>query len=325
MPIISVIVPVYNVETYIHRCVDSILAQTFTNYELILVDDGSQDHCPAICDDYAEKDGRIHVIHQENGGLSAARNSGIDIAKGDYLTFVDSDDMIHPRYLEVLINNIQKTGSEIGICQFVSFTDAIEWQSVEEYNETCITAVDACRKIYERISDGFLYVVACGKIYSRSLFQNIRYPVGRLHEDQFVTYKLTYMANNVGVVNCPLYGYRNNPTSIMNSNFSVRRYDDLDGLYEAKEFFLRNGEDTVVSQIQKRINWTIAANSFQARKNGIYKDLDKNYRMSIRKATKVLVDEWGLDDAEYFIYQFYPDYIKRRSIMRKIKSMFIHA
>ena len=325
MPKISVIVPVYQVEPYIHCCVDSILAQTFPDYELILVDDGSPDRCPAICDAYAEKDGRIHVIHQENGGLSAARNAGIDMAKGEFLTFVDSDDMIHPQFLERLINNLEKNNCGISICQLRSFTDDIEWQPVKECRETCLSQVDACVKIYERPGDDLSYAAACGKVYRSELFQDIRYPVGRLHEDQFVTYKLMYAANKVGVVNDPLYGYRETPASIMNSTFSIKRYDALDGIFEAKEFFQRRGEDVVVDQIQKRINWTTAANSFQARKSGIYHQIRDCYKISKRKALEVLVKEWGQNDAEYFVSQYYPNDIKCRSIMRKIKSMLMRA
>lgn len=325
MPQISVIVPVYNVESYIHPCVDSILAQTLTDFELILVDDGSPDHCSTICDAYAEKDDRIHVIHQENGGLSAARNAGIDIAKGEYISFVDSDDVIHPRFLEILINNLGKNNCGISTCQLLSFTDDIEWQPVEERSETCLTAVDACRKIYDRPSDDFSYAAACGKVYRSELFENIRYPVGRLHEDQFVTYQLLYAADKVGIVNEPLYGYRETPSSIMNSTFSIKRYDALDGIMGAKEFFAGKGEDAIVEQIQKRINWTIAANSFQARKSGIYDQINDRYKISVKEATEVLVNEWGQNDAEYFIYQFKPNYIKRRSFMRKIKSMIVRA
>ena len=325
MPQISVIVPVYNVEAYIHCCVDSILAQTFPDFELILVDDGSPDHCPVICDGYAEKDDRIHVIHQENGGLSAARNAGIDMAKGEFLTFVDSDDVIHPQFLERLINNLEKNNCGISTCQFLSFTDDIEWQSAKEPGETCLTAVDACVKIYERPGDDLSYAAAWGKIYRCELFQDLRYPVGRLHEDQFVTYKLMYAANKVGVVNEPLYGYRTNPTSIMNSTFSIKRYDALDGIVEAKEFFQSKGEDAIVDQIQKRINGTTAANSFQARKSGIYHQVKDCYKISKRKALEVLVKEWGQNDAEYFVSQYYPNDIKCRSIMRKIKSMLMRA
>jgi len=325
MPKISVIVPVYNVEQYIHRCVDSILAQTFTDFELIMVDDGSPDNCPAICDEYAEKDDRIHVIHQKNGGLSAARNAGIDKANGDYLTFVDSDDVIHPQFLELMINDLLISMNDIAICQLFSFEKSIIFERIDNCLVNYLSAIEACKRIYIRSENNFLFVTAWGKLYKTELFQNIRFPIDRLHEDQFVTYKLLFAANQVSLINEQLYGYRNNSTSIMNSKFSIKRYDDLDALHEAKTFFLDNREPMIANQVQTRINWTKAADSFFARENSIYNKIKKEYRISIRKATKVLVNEWGLDEAEYFIYKFYPNYIKCRSIMRIIKSMFNHV
>ena len=199
--LISVIVPVYKVEKYIHRCVDSILAQTFTDFELILVDDGSPDNCGKICDEYAEKDNRIHVIHKENGGLSDARNAGIDWAfansDSEWITFIDSDDWIHPKYLEALYNAVKETGCEISICGYEETTgdspkvDDINLQAVIVSTEDffCEHNVNA--------------VVAWGKLYKKELFREIRYPVGKLHEDEFTTYKLLFQYENCAFVNQP--------------------------------------------------------------------------------------------------------------------------
>ena len=182
---ISVIVPIYKVEKYLHRCIDSVLAQTFTDFELILVDDGSPDNCGKICDEYAEKDNRIHVIHKENGGLSDARNAGIDWAfansDSEWITFIDSDDWIHPKYLETLYNAVKETGCEISICGYEETTgdspkvDDINLQAVIVSTEDffCEHNVNA--------------VVAWGKLYKKELFREIRYPVGKLHEDEFNT------------------------------------------------------------------------------------------------------------------------------------------
>ena len=123
MPTISVIVPVYNVEIYLHRCVDSILAQTFTDFELILVDDGSPDNCGAICDEYAKKDSRVRVIHKENGGQSSARNRAIEAAQGEWIHFVDSDDLIHPQMLEILYRAAQESGANISACSYTEAED----------------------------------------------------------------------------------------------------------------------------------------------------------------------------------------------------------
>ena len=118
-PLLSIIVPVYDVERYLQKCIDSILAQTFTDFELILVDDGSPDNCPALCDAAAAKDARIRVLHQKNGGLSAARNAGLDVARGEWIGFVDSDDYISPEMYEILYKAVQSTGSDLALCDYV--------------------------------------------------------------------------------------------------------------------------------------------------------------------------------------------------------------
>ncbi|MCD7818860.1 MAG: glycosyltransferase, partial [Lachnospiraceae bacterium] len=171
---ISVIVPIYLVETYLPRCIDSILNQTFQDYELILVDDGSTDSCPAICDEYAMKDDRITVIHQENGGLSAARNTGIEWtilhSKSQWITFVDSDDWIHPRMLELLLAATYECGTEISICRFEK-TDGDRPETSVFKNPYKLSAEQIW--ISEPIP-----MTAWGKLYKINCFSNIRYPVG---------------------------------------------------------------------------------------------------------------------------------------------------
>ena len=166
MPKISVIVPVYNVEAYLKRCVDSILAQTYTDFELILVDDGSPDNCPAMCDEYALQDRRVKVIHQQNGGLSAARNAGIDWgfqnSNSEWFSFVDSDDCVHPKYLEALLN--------AAIGSYVEFTEDVP-------------AIEIVAEPQIRNTEDFFIekhvnaIIACGKLYRRKCFEEIRYPV----------------------------------------------------------------------------------------------------------------------------------------------------
>lgn len=214
MPKISVIVPVYKVEQYLCRCVDSILVQTFTDFELILVDDGSPDNCPAICDEYALKDSRIHVIHQENGGLSAARNAGIDWtfanSNSEWLSFIDSDDWVHSTYLEKLYKAVQETGLAVSICHY---------ERTEGENPT-IKEIELFNPIWD--TEEFYCVhattatIACGKLYKKECFQEIRYPVGKIHEDEFVTYRILFAYEKVVVIDQPLYAYYQNPNSIMN-------------------------------------------------------------------------------------------------------------
>ncbi|MBR2317955.1 MAG: glycosyltransferase family 2 protein, partial [Spirochaetales bacterium] len=194
MPKISVIVPVYNVESYLKRCVDSILGQTYSDFELILVDDGSPDNCPQICNEYAEKDSRIRVIHQLNGGLSAARNAGIDWvfqnSDSEWFSFIDSDDYVHPRYLEVLLNAAESTGCDVSIGSYIEFSG----DSVKSENEIAVPKKYKPEDFYVQYS--VETTIACGKLYRRRYFETIRYPVGKIHEDEFTTYKILFQNEN---------------------------------------------------------------------------------------------------------------------------------
>lgn len=236
---ISVIVPVYKVEKFIHRCINSILAQTYTDFELILIDDGSPDDCGAICDEYAEKDDRIVVIHQKNGGLSSARNTGLDWSfhnsDSRWVTFIDSDDMVHPRYLEALYHAVSTANLPIGICSFVRIADGAE-----------IPQADVLQ--YQKESTEAFYcehntnaVVAWGKLYEKKLFKEIRYPVGVLHEDEFVTYRLLFKNAEVAYISAPLYYAFVNEDSITRSPWTPARLSALDGKAEQIKYMKANG------------------------------------------------------------------------------------
>ena len=239
MPMISVIVPVYKVEKYIHRCIDSILAQTFTNFELILVDDGSPDNCGAICDEYAAKDARIHVIHQENGGLSAARNAGIDWAfansDSQWLTFIDSDDWVHLQYLQRLLVAAEDRGVDLSVCGYA------ETQGEEPIieDQDLVVAVWNPEDFY--VQHNVNAIVAWGKLYRKECFAGIRYPVGRLHEDEFTTHKLLFACDKIAVIPEPLYAYYQNPEGITKSQWNPRRVDGAYGLNAQRLFFRERG------------------------------------------------------------------------------------
>ena len=235
MPSISVIVPVYKVEDYLHRCVDSILAQTFEDFELILVDDGSPDRCGEICDAYAKKDSRIHVIHQKNGGLSAARNAGLDWvfagSNSQWLTFVDSDDWVHPDFLKAMYQSIEVTGCRISACGFFNTSGAALPERVA-FDWECLSADDYyCDSYHEGATPA-----ACGKLYHRSLFKNLRYPVGKLHEDEFTTYSALYEAEKIGATSAKLYAYFQNSDSITHSKWNPRRMHVLEAFEQQMEF-----------------------------------------------------------------------------------------
>ena len=234
---ISIIVPIYNVEKYLNRCVDSILAQTFTDFELILVDDGSPDNCGKICDEYAEKDSRIYVIHKENGGLSDARNAGLDIAKGEYVYFVDSDDYVEPDLLEKIIPYMQEG------CQLVPFEFLAEYDdgSVRLFNYSAAGSYYSFKSDEDRL--GFIINVfmkygigfeAWNRVFDRSIIEkyNLRFEDGTriLAEDMY--FSLCYLAHIEKIYvlkDCP-YHYCLRKGSIMSVNrdkFNLRCFDQL--------------------------------------------------------------------------------------------------
>lgn len=236
--LISIIVPIYNVERYLKRCVDSIRKQTYSNIEIILVDDGSPDGCPKMCEEYAVMDDRIVVIHKENGGLSSARNAGIELASGEYIAFVDADDVINKKYIEILYHICEENGCDIAQCEFISVPE--EFVKAEVKDECQVSIISSKDALYNSCKevDAVKYNVTWNKLYKRDLFAEIRFPNGKIHEDEFTTYKIFYCAKKIAIVNAYLYYYVQRDDSIMNRKFSLARLNVLDALDE-KVFFLR--------------------------------------------------------------------------------------
>ncbi len=233
---ISIIVPVYNIELYVKECIESILRQTFKNFELILIDDGSTDQSGKICDEYALKDARIIVIHQKNQGLSQARNTGIDIAKGKYVGFVDGDDWIHEEMFSELYNLCVSNNVKISQCNYQRCRDVYE-KFDETEGEVCIVSKEQeIRNLYDS-NLAVRTVVAWNKLYAAELFENIRYPLGKLHEDEFITYKLIFGADEIAITNRKLYFYRTVETSIINQKYNPKRLDVIEALEERIKFF----------------------------------------------------------------------------------------
>lgn len=245
MPQISVIVPVYRVEAYLSRCVESILNQTFRDFDLILVDDGSPDQCGKLCEEYACRDSRVHVIHQENAGLSAARNRGIDWAAehsdSQWLAFVDSDDWIHPAFLERLYTIARDTGCSLSACGFLR-TGGEDFG--EERTQDCTVLSADAYYCGGEIPSGTV-VVAWNKLYRKSLFADLRYPAGKLHEDEFTTYRAVYQAEKVAVTREPLYAYFQNTEGIIRSKWTPRKLDIVEAV-EAQAAFARENNNPVL-------------------------------------------------------------------------------
>lgn len=239
---ISVIVPVYKVEKYLKQCIDSIINQTFKNIEIILVDDGSPDSCGVICDKYSKIDSRIKVIHKKNGGLSSARNAGINASKGKYIAFVDSDDYTENTMYEKLYKLIEKYQADIVQCKYseVSEEGKLINSSINTKDIKVIDKNEALNNIYSvRYIET---VVAWNKLYKRSLFSDIKYPEGKIHEDEFIIHKLLYKCNKVVLYDEHMYYYRKIGTSIMNRRFNEKRLDKLLAVRERLDFFETNNE-----------------------------------------------------------------------------------
>ena len=223
-PLISVIIPVYKVEAYLTACVESVLAQTYQNFEIILVDDGSPDNCPQMCDEFAARDSRIRVIHKPNGGLSSARNAGIDGAKGEYLAFLDSDDLWTPLFLERLYQAIGETGADLAVCLFRRFRGEPPRELPEAVQTVLLAQTEAFECLFGVRNENM--VVAPNKLYSADTFREIRYPVGKLHEDEAVIHEILGLTQTVAWVDEAHYLYRESSNSITTAKFSLKRLDE---------------------------------------------------------------------------------------------------
>lgn len=227
MELISIIVPVYGVEKYLDRCIKSLVNQKNVNIEIILVDDGAVDRSPQICDTWAKKDGRIKVIHKENGGLSDARNKGLKIANGRYIAFVDSDDWIEQNLYRTLLDAINETKSDIACCKIArvqekasNFKNEILSGNYEIYSTT--------EAMYELIMDRKIQQVVWNKLYKRETLENIWFEVGKYNEDEFWSYQVIGQAGQVVIVDYVGYYYLQRNSSIMGSRYSARRLDAVE-------------------------------------------------------------------------------------------------
>lgn len=259
---ISVIVPVYNVFPYLGECIETICRQTFKDLEILLIDDGSTDGSGALCDDFAKRDTRIKVIHQENQGLSCARNIGIEQASGEYIVFIDSDDRIHPEMIQIMYNAMCQYAAELVICSHKRIQEK-EPQGVYvkkikvEAQDTEVLSGRECIKrtnTYERVD----MTVAWNKLYRKSLFRYLRYPVGRMHEDEFLTYKILYSLKACVYIKIPLYEYRMRKNSIMGSKNIRRLKDKLDATEEKCHFFEQKKDKELYYETLRRYETSIA-------------------------------------------------------------------
>lgn len=230
--LISVIIPIYKVELYIDKCVESVLNQTWKNIEVILVDDGSPDKCGLMCDEYAKKDKRIKVIHKDNGGLSDARNAGMEVATGDYIGFVDSDDWIDENFYEQLMDKIKKTGADIVTAGVKKVWEDGKTEVMTPFQEIQLSNQEAMKAIIE---ESFLKQPVWYKLY-RADVARIKFKEGVLHEDNYWSYQVVANVSKVIVMPEPYYYYRQRSSSIMSSEYSEKRLAGVDAKVERQKF-----------------------------------------------------------------------------------------
>ncbi len=236
---ISIIVPVYNVKKFLNRCVNSLVNQTYQNLEIIVIDDGSTDGSEILCDQLAKTDSRIITIHKKNGGLSDARNTGINLSTGEYLFFVDGDDWLDKKALEILIN-LAATKKNIDIIE-CNYRDIYqEHQTITEKCTGKISEKTGAFALNERLKWGMFKTLACNKLYRRSLFDEIRFPLGKLHEDEFTTYKLFYKARKVIFLDIALYNYDRTRENSITAKFTPKNLDVCEAFYDKLLFYSKH-------------------------------------------------------------------------------------
>lgn len=300
--LISVIIPIYNVERYLSRCIDSVVNQTYTNLEIILVDDGSPDKCGIICDEYSKKDKRIKVIHKKNGGLSDARNAGINIVLGKYIGFIDSDDWIENNYFKRLHDLIDNYRADISVCNFIKTYNENEKFNVNldiKINE--YTNIEALEQYFDKYS--IQMIVAWGKLYKAELFKSIRFPVGKIHEDEFTTHKLIYKANKVVLTTECLYYYWQRQDSIMGMGFNIKgKFDGLEALKERIEFYKQSGLEmlwnrTIINYFEEIIYLYNDLLKLKENKTTVFQVLSKSRELQ----QNILSDNFSLGFRVYYI------------------------
>ena len=278
-PLVSIIVPIYKVEPYLRRCLDSIINQTYSNLEIILVDDGSPDSCPQICDEYAAKDDRIIVIHKENGGLSEARNVGLDICKGDYISFIDSDDWIANTCVEILLNIAINNEADIVISNFIKAQNPfnINLSNYTILSTKLLNPIEAVKGLWSEYNTAFTTV--WGVLYAKKILDKQRFPKGLIHEDLFTSYKFLYLSSKTAFIDMPLYCYFQRSNSITKEHTHPFNKKILPR-YERYIYFKTNGEFDIVTLCLNSLCWEFIAAFAEA-------NLSNNYPLGFENKNKL--------------------------------------
>lgn len=306
--LISVIIPVFKVEEYLDQCVESVIGQTYQNLEIILVDDGSPDNCPAMCDAYAEKDTRIRVIHKANGGLSDARNAGIQIATGEYIGFVDSDDWVDPDMYKTLADAIidnEADIAEIGLKYC--------YPNKTEFIQSSVKKVLSKTETSEAFLDRSLMILGCvvGKLYRADIVKAVLFPVGKLHEDGYFTYRALYEAKRYVLLNVCKYNYRQERQgSIMTTTArnNPKSLYDVIGAFEERNAFYGSHNEKVLKEKSEAYYYKTLVSEYQNARRGCYgQDVTKDLGQRIRKLNADILrnQQLGMWRIKYYVFQMF--------------------
>lgn len=286
---VSIIVPVYNVRNYIEKCIDSLISQTYSNLEIILVDDGSTDGSEKVCDVFEKKDCRVKVIHKKNGGQSEARNMGLDIASGDYITFVDSDDYVTNNYIEFLLDLLVSNDADISIGSYTYVTSQIvKSRATKEFK--ILEPHETTRRML--LDDGFDMGV-WAKMFKAILFEDIRFPSGKYFEDSLITYQLVAKSKRNIFNSESIYFYVNRNDSTVNEEFSIKKLDLIEMTNEAENFILGMYPDLEVF-VQRRVLWAKFSTLNQiitSSNKKEYSELSNNLRQNILKKSSLMKEK----------------------------------
>jgi glycosyltransferase involved in cell wall biosynthesis len=281
---VSIIIPIYNVADYLPKCISSVLAQSYPNLEILLVNDGSTDNSLEICEGYAKQDARIRVIDQENGGISAARNAGIDGASGAYLAFIDGDDFLHQDFIFRLLHSLLKTQSQISVSNFL----IMEWDEIPTENpifsdvdDIVYNPSDMVMNFYQN-RNPFPFVTVTGKLYEASLFHQFRFPLVDLHEDEFTNYLLIFRATKIVFLSKQMYYYVNRASSLTHSPYSLKNLLKLEALEQRILFFKEQNEitlknETMFAYIKLLMSNSINLKLYLPEEKDVYENLMQKY------------------------------------------------
>lgn len=298
---ISVIIPIYNVADYLPACLECVIAQTYKNLEIILVNDGSTDSCPQICEEFAANDDRIKVVHKINGGLSDARNAGFQVASGQFISYVDSDDLLSLVFYEKLLNALLENDADIAECDYIKFETE---QDLINYNTALQPAeIYTTEKSLELLMNEQLKQVVWNKLYRKQVVAGIEFPIGKINEDEFWTYRVFGNAKKVVQIQDALYFYRQQTGSIMGKKYSLKRLDGLQALEERIGYMHENfpGLETMA------IKYFCLGSTFHYQQLYGHPELDpdQNYRRNIiRKVRQYnrfpVLNKWHWKDVVWY-------------------------